>query len=370
MGSNQQTDQLSAVSLFTGAGGMDLGMIGAGFSTLWANDFDPVACATYRLNNENTIRCGDVRDFLTEIASFEGADLVHGGPPCQGFSVAGKMDPFDPRSSLIWEYIAVIRKVRPRAFICENVAALGKLEKWKPIRQRMLHEFHEAGYSTSYIIVPAYEYGVPQKRERVFFIGLRDRQMPNDLRPYFDAVKKKAPKVREILLKLGRPGSLNNQGVCNARITFAQNPVMRKSPYAGMMFNGLGRPLNLDDYSATMHASMGGNKTPFVDDLALYGGETCWVVDYHKRLMEGQEPFSIDSAPSRLRRITVSEAKAIQTFPLSYNFIGGISAQFRQIGNAVPCKLAEAVGKVVRKLLVNSERELSANSLPGELKLF
>lgn len=360
---------LRAVSLFTGAGGLDVGVASAGFENVWANDFDRVACETYALNHRGKVVCGDIREYLSELKEIGNVDLVHGGPPCQGFSVAGKMDPDDPRSALLWEFVEVVGLVNPRSFICENVAALGKLEKWRSVRNRLLERFRSLGYSTSFVVLPAYKFGVPQKRERVFFIGLRDREIPGDLAPYFEGVASKAPTVREVFNKLGRPGNPANQGICNAKITIAQRPVMRKSPYAGMLFNGLGRPLNPDDYSATMHASMGGNKTPFVDEVQLYDNGDSWVESYHAKLMDGKQPLALDGAPSRLRRITVSEAKAIQTFPADYNIAGRTSAQFRQIGNAVPCKLGEAVAKVVKSFLEDREDMLlegigSTNELP------
>lgn len=360
MKANESKKLLTAVSLFTGAGGMDVGMANAGFSNLWANDFDRIACETYRLNHSNPIECGDIRNYFENLDEFKGVDLVHGGPPCQGFSVAGKMNSNDPRSELLWQFVEVVKQVKPRAFVCENVAALGRLEKWGHVRQKLLNDFSAAGYDSSFVILPAYEYGVPQKRERVFFIGLRDGNIPKGgLGPYFHAVRQKSKKVRDVLLELGRPGSPENQGICRAKITIAHSPVMRKSPYAGMLFNGAGRPLNLNDYSATMHASMGGNKTPFIDELELYENAPSWVENYHSSLLRGEKPLSMNAAPSRLRRLTVSEARSIQTFPDTYRFSGATNAQFRQIGNAVPCKLAESVGLVIKALLEGQNNEIS-----------
>jgi DNA (cytosine-5)-methyltransferase 1 len=123
---------------------------------------------------------------------------------------------------------------------------------------------------------------------------------------------------------------------------------MRKSPYAGMMFNGLGRPLDLDNQSNTLPASMGGNKTPILDELLLENPNAeSWIANYHKRLRSGGSPLADSPVPSHIRRITLLEAAAIQTFPDDYEFIGEKSSAYRQIGNAVPCKLAEAVAKAV-----------------------
>jgi DNA (cytosine-5)-methyltransferase 1 len=355
--------RLTAVSLFSGAGGMDVGMESAGFQSLWANEIDPKACETFRLNHPKTkLVEGDLRQHLDELKKLNGVDLLHGGPPCQGFSVAGKMDPKDPRSELIWVYLEALRILQPRAFVCENVAALGLLTRWRAVRQGLLQQFHSMGYESSFVVLNSSDYGVPQNRERVFFIGLKDGSLPADLKIFSQKFRRKSPVVRSILLALGKPGSEKNQGICKAKITIAQSPVLRKSPYAGMLFNGLGRPLRLDGYSSTMHASMGGNKTPFVDEEALYNGKKPWVEDYHSKLWAGGKPIAIDEAPPFLRRITVSEAKAIQSFPSDYVFHGSQSSQFCQIGNAVPCGLAEAVGRLVFELLEPSELEGSASA--------
>ena len=124
--------------------------------------------------------------------------------------------------------------------------------------------------------------------------------------------------------------------------------MMRKSPYAGMYFNGQGRPIDVDGYANTLPASMGGNKTPFVDEDYLYGeASSDWVVDYHRGLMEGTIVPEFKEAPERLRRITIREAARIQSFPDNYVFCGNKGAIYTQIGNAVPCRMAEAVAKAV-----------------------
>lgn len=131
---------------------------------------------------------------------------------------------------------------------------------------------------------------------------------------------------------------------------------MRKSPYAGMYFNGQGRPINIDGYSNTLPASMGGNKTPFIDEEYLYGSAECdWVIDYHKSLLEGTIEPKFEEAPKRLRRITIKEAARIQSFPDDYIFCGNKGKIYTQIGNAVPCRLAEAVARAVIKYLNQNE---------------
>ncbi len=121
-----------------------------------------------------------------------------------------------------------------------------------------------------------------------------------------------------------------------------------------MIFNGMGRPLNIDEASNTLPASMGGNKTPIIDEEYLYGdAEENWVVEYHKGIMDKNIMPHFDIAPKRLRRLTINEAALIQTFPEDYKFKGSKSSIYRQIGNAVPCLLAQVVAEVIRQELKN-----------------
>jgi DNA (cytosine-5)-methyltransferase 1 len=197
---------------------------------------------------------------------------------------------------------------------------------------------------------------VSQKRERVFFIGIRENAFFEDrMKELIENQKDEAPVIRDLLKSLGRAGTEQNPNTCTAKITFATRPIMRKSPYAGMYFNGQGRPINVDGYANTLPASMGGNKTPFIDEDYLYGeAESDWVVDYHKGLMDGNITPEFMEAPERLRRITIKEATKIQTFPDDYIFCGNKGKVYTQIGNAVPCKLAEAIAKAVVQYLKES----------------
>lgn len=350
------SDGYKAISLFTGAGGMDIGFESAGIQVVFANEIVKNAAETYRANHPDSLMINDdINNVFEELDHFQGIDFVFGGPPCQGFSVAGKMDPNDDRSKLIFTFLDVVEKVKPKAFIMENVKALGFLEKWADIRKKYLDRAQKMGYTCLPFILNATEYGVPQKRERVFFIGVKDNydsffecNMTNLLKEH----KTQAPSIRELLKPLGRAGTDNNPKTCTAKITFATKPIMRKSPYSGMYFNGQGRPINVDGYSNTLPASMGGNKTPFVDEDYLYGEALeDWVVQYHRSLLDKTIVPEFKEAPTRLRRLTIREATKIQTFPDDYIFCGNKGAIYTQIGNAVPCKLAEAVAKAVIKYL-------------------
>ena len=345
----------TAVSLFTGAGGLDIGFEKAGFRTVWANDLNADACATFESNNgPNIIHCGELQSYLEQLHHLSSPDVLIGGPPCQGFSVAGYMDVNDPRSELVFTYMKALRILKPKAFVLENVKALAKLEKFRPIRERLIREAQAAGYDVKLIVVKASDYGVSQARERMLIVGFLDRSA-EDFLCHLSMQKQVAPKLKEAIAHLGRAGSDANSRVCKAKITIAARPVLRSSPYAGMLFNGQGRPLDPDGYASTLPASMGGNRTPIIDEEHFYGDGMAWVESYHRHLRKGGEAFTDKKVPSRLRRLTIDEAAAIQTFPSNYKFVGKNSSVYAQIGNAVPSELARRLGNAVRATIEGSE---------------
>jgi DNA (cytosine-5)-methyltransferase 1 len=343
---------MKAISLFSGAGGMDIGFERAGFEVVAANDLDPHASATFRGNHSRTkLFEGDINDHMSNLASFKDIDVVFGGPPCQGFSVAGKMNLDDPRSELVFSFADLIDRTFPTAFVMENVKALGVLAKFSGIRKQLISRFQKSGYSVQLHILNSKDFGVPQARERAFFIGLRTGDHKN-LTSEFVSRMKTAPTLREVIVPLGKPGEPKNSKICNAKVTLAIKPVLRKSPYAGMLFNGQGRPLNPDGWASTLPASMGGNRTPIIDDYHLYENKPSWVESYHRHLMSGGNPKGLHHVPSYLRRLTINEAALLQGFPESYNFYGPNSKIYSQIGNAVPCELAHVVASVISAALL------------------
>lgn len=343
------------VSLYSGAGGLDLGFCEAGYRPVSANDSDAAAAETYsasykrivdRLphlrNHDHACVVADVNDHLLGLSAGI-ADLVIGGPPCQGFSVAGKMDPSDPRSRHVWRFFDAIERVEPLAFVMENVKALAVNRRWSDLLTCLRRRAKELGYETHVLLLNAADYGVPQARERMFLVGV-PRGTTFTTPPPTTADRQ--PTLRSALAALPPWGSPGNDVLCTAKVTPARQPVMRRSPFAGMLFNGAGRPMRLDAPAPTLPASMGGNRTPIVDQQHLDGIDDCWVTRYHAHLAAGGAPYT--SLPDRLRRLTVQEAAAIQGFPEDMEWRGTQSAIYRQIGNAVPPKLARAVAAALR----------------------
>ena len=343
------SSKLSFFSLFAGCGGMDLGFELAGMRCAYAVDNDKDCVDTFVKNFGRIARCTSVKQVdkaFVESVGVKGVNVIIGGPPCQGFSVAGEMRLNDGRSKLVFEFARIVSLVQPEAFVMENVKSLAELSKFSSTRKNLLHKFETAGYNVEMKVLRADEYGVPQARERVFFIGFR-----KDLSlKQADIVQfqEEAPTVRETFQGLPLPGNPGNEGECKAKVQPAKNPILRKSGYDGsLLFNGQGRPLRLDGVAKTLPASMGGNATPIIDQDQLSGKtNSSWVETYHSQLLQGKRP--IKQAPSHMRRITVTEAALLQSFPKDFKFpIHNIHTAYHQIGNAVPPLLAKAVGLYV-----------------------
>jgi DNA (cytosine-5)-methyltransferase 1 len=339
--------RLRTISLYSGAGGLDHGFIQAGFNVLWANEIDPWACKTYEENIGSHVVCGDVLE--TSLPAGMAADIVIGGPPCQGFSVIGKMRADDPRSKHVFNFLDVVQRVGAMGFVMENVKALAVSPRWAAVRERLIEQAERLGFTVRLFVLNAADFEVPQSRQRMFLIGLKGA-VPHAPPP----VSADSPiTVRQAFGSLPSFGSPGNDSVVGARITPAVNPVMRPSPFRGsLLFNGSGRPLHLDSPAKTIPASMGGNATPIIDQDELENDAEPWVVGYHRRLLTGGSPLK--RAPRRLRRITLEEAAALQSFPASWTIHGPRVAQLRQVGNAVPPNLALHVARAVRRAI--SER--------------
>jgi DNA (cytosine-5)-methyltransferase 1 len=340
---HEQRQEFTFASVYSGCGGLDLGFTQAGMRCAWANDIDPVAVATHNAALGHKAVAGDLDDVTWPEP--RSVDLVVGGPPCQGFSVAGKMNPADPRSQHVWTFLDFVECLQPSAFVMENVKALAVSRRWDLLRHRLIQRSEAMGYSTKLHWLRASNYGVPQRRERMFLIGLHDTDAPGDIPGVAETVT-----VREALSQLPAYGEPGNDTLCMARVTPARRPVMRPSPYRGsLLFNGNGRPLQLDSVAPTLPASMGGNATPIIDQRELETGEESWIAWYHRRLTNGGRPLK--RVPAHIRRITVEEAAALQSFPAGMSWFGTVSARYRQVGNAVPPLLARHVADAVARSL-------------------
>ena len=323
----------TVVSLFSGMGGFDMGFISAGYDIVKAIEIDAKIAALYR-ENVGPIECADLTAY--DLSTLPQADVVIGGPPCQGFSVAGKTDSGDERSQLVFTFLDAVKHVQPTMFVMENVANLLRSKKFADVRERIQLVIKEMGYLVEILQLNAKHYGVAQSRERVFYIGYQAH-----IRCPTIPVEQPGLISGEVLRSL--PQGFDSRYDCKAKITRMKKPILRKSPFAGMLFNGRGRPIDLTKPCNTLPATMGGNKTPIVDEKWLREEEEYipWVIRYHQHLRVGGMPDW--TVPCHLRRISVLEASALQGFPLDFRYTEKNSVCFKGIGNSVPPPLAAAI---------------------------
>jgi DNA (cytosine-5)-methyltransferase 1 len=339
--------QPTAVDLFAGVGGLSQGLHMAGWNVIAAIEFDKWAANTYGANFPNTqVLNEDVRD--VDYGVFSGVDLVAGGPPCQPFSVAGKQLAQDDPRDMLPTFLKVVRQLRPKAVLIENVAGL-LTPKHRRYAENMANRLGELGYNVTIKVLDAANYGVPQHRTRVFFVGLpadvhfqfpRATHGPTTALPYVS--------VREALADV--PVDHPNRAI----VTYAKRPILRPSAFAGLLLNGKGRPLNLDQPSLTIPATAGGNRTHIIDECGVLRA-------YHHHLMDGGKPYT--GEVGGVRRLTVRESARLQSFPDTFCFTGPRSKQYSQVGNAVPPLLAQAVGKAILQAVFGRDMERENHQL-------
>jgi DNA (cytosine-5)-methyltransferase 1 len=323
-----------AIDLFAGAGGLSLGLEAAGFAPVAAVERCPDASATYRaLHPGSRVVEGDITalDFSAERGRFA---LVAGGPPCQPFSVGGKrLAADDPRNG-IPQFLRVVAQLQPAAFVMENVAGLAVSTKW-PYFRSVLAQIERLGYAASWSVLEAADFGVPQKRRRLFVVGTRGCRFSFPGPTHGPGVECSHVLAGSVVDPHRPRGEANT-----AIVTYALRPSLRPGAYHGHIYNGGGRPIELSRPAPTLLASMGGNKTPWLDTLGV-------VPEYHAHLLAGGSPRR-GRVPGA-RRITVEEAALLQGFPAGATFAGRRSSQYRQVGNAVPPALGRHIGLALRR---------------------
>lgn len=333
--------KFNILSLFSGAGGLDLGFEKAGFNVAIANEFDKNIWETFKVNHPNTkLIEGDIRKLKLEDIDIE-IDGIIGGPPCQSWSEAGSMKGInDDRGKLFYEYIRILKGLKPKFFLAENVSGM-LADRHSEAVQNILKMFKECGYNVSLTLVNAKDYGVAEERKRVFYIGFR-----NDLNINFKFPKgsteddDKKITLRDIIWDLQdsavptldknkhNPDAINN----NEYFTGSYSPI----------FMSRNRVKSWDEQAFTVQAS--GRQCqlhPQAPKMVKVGLNDC-------RFVEGKEHL--------YRRMTIREVARIQGFPDSFKFIYTDSNNaYKMIGNAVPVNLAYEVAVEIKNFLEKGE---------------
>lgn len=306
---------MKVVSLFSGAGGLDLGFIKAGHEIIWANDIFSDAVKTYQKNIGDHIVCEDV----SKIPSSEipNHDILIGGFPCQGFSVANtKRGEHDERNKLYLELLRVLVDKQPKFFLAENVKGILSLKQGK-VFEMIISDFENAGYNVKYKVLNAADFGVPQKRERVIILGvIKDLDFP---------------------LEYPEPTHVENSNLFNDKKDWVSiGDALKDIPEPEDEHN-----LSNHTYSKFKLKFNGyiGNRaidpTKPAPTVTARGDEKGGVVVLHH--------------PNNHRRMSVRELALAQSFPIDFIFEGNNSSAYRQIGNAVPPLLAYAVASIFPK---------------------
>lgn len=335
------------IDLFCGAGGMTLGFVQAGFRPVFAIDADRHAAETYRLNFGDHITCGDIR----KVESFPAADIVIGGPPCQGFSRLGKQTHGRPTEKSyegngLWaEYMRCVEQARPKLFVVENVPDFFKHFAWEGIQG----EAARLGYQLAHAVLHAADFGVPQKRQRAIIIGSRvgKPRLP-------------VPTHQEKLSLLGLPVWRTVRDAIGD-LPLEPNNVNRHD------FRNASE-LSIRRYMAI---PPGGNRKNIPDEIQL----PCWKnknpksggsADLMGRLLWDHPALTIRTEflkpekgrylhPQAHRSITVREGARLQTFPDDFKFAGSNYQAVKQIGNAVPVLLARRIAETVLALMSEAD---------------
>lgn len=305
--------EFTAVSLFCGAGGLDLGFEQVGFKTIWANDIDKDACKTHQNWSKAKVVCKKISE--VEAADIPSSDIILGGFPCQGFSLSGPRKIDDSRNALYKHYVRIVKEKKPKIFVGENVKGLLTMANGE-IFQAIKTEFSECGYDVYSQLVNAKNFGVPQDRERVIIMGFRkDLNIKSFELPVPTNMKMT---MREALAGMEEPAE---DEICN-------------QPYSSR-YMSRNRKRDWDEVSYTIPA--------MAKQVTLYPGSPDMV-----KVDKDSWAFGKGGVT---RRLSYKEAAAIQTFPRDIVFFGDLVSKYKQIGNAVPVKLAAYVATYIYSIL-------------------
>ncbi len=374
--------QYTFIDLFAGCGGLSLGLEQAGFTPVFVNEIVPQFCATYKRNRDlpdSAYYVGDIKTLNTEdgIADrYKGVTLVCGGPPCQGFSMANRQRIIDdPRNELYKEYLKFLQKIRPAFFIMENVR--GMMSRWEEIKTNFEEYLNdgEEKYQFGSKLLLAEDFGVPQHRERFIVIGNRMGIDPKDIFAEIDKHKRVPFVLRDALFGLPALGikkekgkaDIENDCVGYAEVDFEYQindfyKFINGDRIITKLYNHKNRYNNPRDIEIYTRLPQGGNSLhESIADIMPYSRRNDIFKDKYFKLQEDRICKTITSHmkfdcnmyihPWYSRGLTSREAARIQTFPDDFILTGAQNIWYAQVGNAVPVKLAKAIGTGIMKYL-------------------
>jgi len=353
----------TCLDLFCGAGGLSLGFKQAGFEIKGAVEFDKAAMETHKRNIASDFEyCGDIREITDEIivSKFSGVDVIIGGPPCQGFSGLNRRnkDYSDPRNMLFLEYIRFVRLLKPKVILIENVRQILTAKNGE-IKNAICELLDELGYDTTYKVVDASDYGVPQARRRAIFIGTRKEGKKYTFE-YLDKNKQVKTTVYDAISDIAEIEDkvLKNTSADHYVLDEAKTAYQRlmRNKSEGILYNHLMYYPAKNVQEMISYVPQGGNWRNVPEGLFKSHRENRQS-NYLRRLEYDKQSITIDTGhnvyfhPIYPRVPTIRESARIQSFPDDYIFYGNKGQQFRQVGNAVPPLLAKALAMSIMEVL-------------------
>jgi len=335
---NKKRRKPTFVDLFSGVGGMTLGFEKEGFENLFSVDFDKKINLTYKKNFpkhkliEEDIKEISDKEILT-LPREKKVDLIIGGPPCQGFSIAGNLGRKfvdDPRNKLFKEFVRFVKVLKPNFFVMENVARVYTHNKGKT-KEEIIKLFEKLGYSVECKVLNSVDYGVPQSRRRIFFIG---NKIGEDI-VFPERNISKDKNVFETINDLPKIKSGESSKVPNHEAMNHTSQMLKKMSYVSEKGSREEIPKRIRPTSGDPRKYIRYQK----DKPSI-----CITGDMRKVFHYNQN-----------RALTVRELARIQSFPDSFIFESSKISQQQQVGNAVPPLMAQAVAKVIKKQLKNEE---------------
>ncbi|MCK5884391.1 MAG: DNA cytosine methyltransferase [Bacteriovoracaceae bacterium] len=336
--------KINFIDVFSGAGGLSCGMELAGHKCVLGVEIDKHAASTFAHNHKHAeVHCGDIRELtpkrLKELLNGKKVDAVIGGPPCQGFSTAGKGDPNDIRNTLFREFVRIVRNTSPNFVVIENVTGI-LAKKNEATLSDIFKQFEKLGFHLDVQVMSSEEYGVPEKRRRTIILGTKLNTEIN-----FPNKRKKIVTVGDVITDLKtKKGEIHNHDESLAQVR------------------------SKIDLDRLKHIPEGKGIRYQKDEEAYLPKRLRFDVNWdeilegrfrqtkYQRLDRGLPSPTIMTHrysyfhPTEHRYLTQREAAKMQSFPNDFVFMGPISAQWRQIGNAVPPLLGKAIGQTISKM--------------------
>lgn len=346
----------TVIDMFSGCGGLSRGFIDADFEVLLGVDCDDAALKTFERNHDGAIALkgdlfkSDTIQEMSRVIGFKKVDVIIGGPPCQGFSLTGKREENDERNRLFYSMVEAVKHFQPKAFVLENVPGLATLYQGKA-KEAILKEFGDLGYAINFQVLYAPDYGVPQIRKRIFFVGLKNGQtfdfpLPTHTPENYVTCEQAIGDLPSLQDDIGRP-------ICEYTTPATSDYQKKMRANSPILLNHVGTVHTDHVISVIRQVPEGGNHK----DLPEGVGDSrkfneAWTRYHSQKLSRTIDTGHRNHFHYKWNRVpTVRENARLQSFPDDFEFLGNKTQQYKQVGNAVPPLLGYHLAKQLKHYL-------------------